>query len=80
MGPAKDQLDFDREVEDGWAILVPAGTWHNVTNIGDEPMQLYAIYAPVHHAAGKIQPPPRTRRPTRSPATTSRPPGPCSLL
>ena len=40
MGPAKDQLDFDREVEDGWAILVPAGTWHNVTNIGDEPMQL----------------------------------------
>ena len=55
MGPAKDQLDFDREVEDGWAIFVPAGTWHNVTNIGDEPMQLYAVYAPVHHAAGKVQ-------------------------
>ncbi len=56
MGPAKDQLDFDREVEDGWAILVPAGTWHNVTNIGDEPMRLYAVYAPVHHAPGRIQP------------------------
>ncbi len=56
MGPAKDQLDFEREVEDGWAILVPAGTWHNVTNIGDEPMQLYAVYAPVHHAAGKVHP------------------------
>jgi oxalate decarboxylase/phosphoglucose isomerase-like protein (cupin superfamily) len=54
MGPAKDQLDFDREVEDGWAILVPAGTWHNVTNIGDEPLRLYTVYAPVHHAAGKI--------------------------
>ncbi len=54
MGPSKDQLDFDQVVEDGSAILVPAGTWHNVTNIGDEPMQLYAIYAPVHHAAGKI--------------------------
>ena len=54
MGPAKDQLDFEQEVEDGWAIFVPAGTWHNVTNIGDEPMQLYAVYAPVHHAAGKI--------------------------
>ena len=38
------------------AIRVPAGTWHNVTNIGDEPMRLYAVYAPVHHAAGKIQP------------------------
>jgi mannose-6-phosphate isomerase-like protein (cupin superfamily) len=55
MGPAKDRLDFDREVEDGWAIFVPAGTWHNVTNIGDQPMRLYAVYAPVHHAAGKVQ-------------------------
>ena len=53
MGSAKDQLDFDREVEDGWAIFVPAGTWHNVTNIGDEPLQLYAVYAPVHHASGR---------------------------
>ena len=42
MGPAKDQLTFDKEVSDGWCILVPAGTWHNVTNIGDEPMQVYA--------------------------------------
>ncbi len=55
MGPAKDQLDFDQEVTDGWAIFVPAGTWHNVTNIGDEPMQLYTVYAPVHHASGNVQ-------------------------
>ncbi|MFE9928137.1 cupin domain-containing protein [Streptomyces sp. NPDC005533] len=55
MGSAKDRLDFDREVEDGWAIFVPAGTWHNVTNIGDEPMQLYAVYAPTHHAPGLVQ-------------------------
>ncbi len=54
MGPAKDLLDFEQEVEDGWCILVPAGRWHNVTNIGDEPMRLYAIYAPVHHAADKV--------------------------
>ena len=54
MGPSQDQLDFDREVEDGWAIFVPAGTWHNVTNLGDEPLRLYAVYAPVHHSAGKI--------------------------
>jgi mannose-6-phosphate isomerase-like protein (cupin superfamily) len=54
MGPTKTQLDFDQEVGDGWAILVPAGTWHNVTNIGDEPLQLYAVYAPVHHAPGRI--------------------------
>ena len=55
MGLAKDRLDFDRDVEDGWAIFVPAGSWHNVTNIGEEPLQVYAVYAPVHHAAGKVQ-------------------------
>jgi mannose-6-phosphate isomerase-like protein (cupin superfamily) len=55
MGPAEDQLDFEQEVEDGWAVLVPAGTWHNVTNIGDEPMRLYAVYAPTHHATGRVQ-------------------------
>jgi mannose-6-phosphate isomerase-like protein (cupin superfamily) len=55
MGPTKDHLVFDREVADGWAIFVPAGTWHNVTNLGDGPMQLYTVYAPVHHAPGKVQ-------------------------
>jgi mannose-6-phosphate isomerase-like protein (cupin superfamily) len=54
MGSSKDALEFDQEVSDGWCILVPAGTWHNVTNIGDVPMQLYAIYAPAHHKPGKL--------------------------
>jgi mannose-6-phosphate isomerase-like protein (cupin superfamily) len=54
IGPSKDQLTFEREVSDGWCVLIPAGSWHNVTNIGDEPMQLYAIYAPAHHKPGKV--------------------------
>ena len=54
MGPAKDRLTMKQEVSDGWCVLVPAGTWHNITNIGDEPMQVYAIYAPAHHKPGKI--------------------------
>ena len=54
IGKSKDQLTYDREVSDGWCVLIPAGTWHNVTNIGPEPMQVYAIYAPVHHKAGKV--------------------------
>jgi mannose-6-phosphate isomerase-like protein (cupin superfamily) len=54
MGPAKDQLTFEKEVSDGWCVLVPAGTWHNIINIGEEPMQLYAVYAPAHHKPGKI--------------------------
>ena len=55
MGPSENQLDFDQEVEDGWALLVPAGTWHKVNNIGEEPIRLYAVYAPVHHTAGVVQ-------------------------
>ncbi|MEO8175942.1 MAG: cupin domain-containing protein [Sphingomicrobium sp.] len=55
IGTAKNQLTFDKEVSDGWCILVPAGSWHNVTNIGKEPMQVYVIYAPAHHKPGKIQ-------------------------
>ena len=55
MGPAQDDLPFQQDVGDGWCVLVPAGTWHDVINTGDEPMRLYAVYAPVHHAAGKVQ-------------------------
>ncbi|MDO8143729.1 MULTISPECIES: cupin domain-containing protein [Isoptericola] len=55
MGPARDDLDFVQDVADGWAIQVPAGTWHDVINTGDEPMRLYAVYAPTHHAAGIVQ-------------------------
>lgn len=40
---------------DGWCVLVPAGTWHNITNIGTAPMQLYAVYAPSHHSPDKVQ-------------------------
>jgi mannose-6-phosphate isomerase-like protein (cupin superfamily) len=54
MGAAKDRLDFDEEVRDGWCVLIPAGTWHNVTNIGTEAMRIYALYAPAHHKPGKI--------------------------
>lgn len=54
MGPTKDELSFDREVEDDWVILVPAGTWHNVTSIGDEPLKVYAIYGPPEHPHGTV--------------------------
>lgn len=54
MGAAKNQLTFDETVSDGWCVLVPAGTWHNITNMGATPMQVYAIYAPAHHRPGKV--------------------------
>lgn len=54
MGQSKDDLAFDEEVRDDWVILVPKGYWHNVTNIGDEPMKLYSLYAPPDHAHGTV--------------------------
>ena len=56
MGAANDQLTFEKDVAEGWCVLVPAGTWHNITNIGATPMQVYAIYAPAHHTPGKVHP------------------------
>jgi mannose-6-phosphate isomerase-like protein (cupin superfamily) len=56
MGAAEDDLDFQQDVEDDWSIQVPAGMWHDVINTGDQPMRLYAVYAPVHHARGIVQP------------------------
>lgn len=55
MGPAKDDMPFEQDVSDGWCVLVPAGTWHNITNTGPAPMQVYAIYAPAHHKPGRVQ-------------------------
>jgi mannose-6-phosphate isomerase-like protein (cupin superfamily) len=56
MGPSKDALSFQEDVGDGWSIQVPAGTGHDVENTGDVPLRLYTVYAPVHHAAGAVQP------------------------
>lgn len=54
MGPKEGDLSFEEEVADDYAILVPAGTWHNVTNIGDEPLKLYALYGPPDHEPGTV--------------------------
>lgn len=54
MGAAKDHLDFEANVEDDDAILVPAGVWHNVTNTGEVPLKVYSIYAPSEHQHGTV--------------------------
>lgn len=56
MGPAKDDLSFEQIAEDDDAIFIPAGSWHNVTNVGDSPLKLYSIYAPPEHEHGTVHP------------------------
>lgn len=54
MGKNKDRLDFQAKVSDNFAIMVPAGTWHNLVNTGNKPMKLYSIYAPPKHPFGTV--------------------------
>lgn len=42
-------------IADGSAVVVPAGTQHNVVNrSSDKSMKLYTIYMPPHHRDGTI--------------------------
>ncbi len=54
MGESKDNLTFERMVSDDYAIVIPAGTWHNLTNTGNTPLKLYSIYAPPNHPFGTV--------------------------
>jgi mannose-6-phosphate isomerase-like protein (cupin superfamily) len=42
----------------GFAVLVPAGTNHNIVNTGGASLKLYTLYAPPNHRDGVIH---RTR-------------------
>lgn len=39
---------------DGSALVVPAGSKHNIMNTGTEPLKLYTIYSPANHIDGRI--------------------------
>lgn len=45
-------IDIDgREnpVQDDFAVIVPAGSRHNVRNSGDSPLRFYTVYGPPEH-------------------------------
>lgn len=54
MGDTEDSLDFEVPAGDDFAIFIPSGKWHNVINVGDEPLKMYSIYAPAHHPFGTV--------------------------
>lgn len=56
MGPCKDSVTLQRPVGPGDAVVIPAGTWHNLINTGRSPVKLYSIYAPPQHPKGTYHP------------------------
>jgi len=56
-GEGKVVIDgAEHEVEDGSAVVVPAGARHNVINTSsDEELKLYTIYSPPEHQDGVVR-------------------------
>lgn len=54
MGACREQMDNQYRVCRGDAIFVPAGTWHNVINIGRMPLKISSVYAPPNHRKGTV--------------------------
>jgi len=55
-GEGKVIIDgVETAIKDGWAVVVPAGSEHNVINTSaTESLKLYTIYSPAHHPDGTI--------------------------
>ena len=48
IGSSAEEYYYQRLVDSSFAIIIPAGVWHNIENSGNTPLKLYSIYAPPH--------------------------------
>ena len=44
--------EVEKNIKGEWAVIIPAGTWHNVINAGKKPLKLYTLYSPPNHRDG----------------------------
>ena len=54
LGRTEEVVDERHDVEEDWAIVVPAGVWHNVVNTGTSDVKLYSLYSPPEHPFGTV--------------------------
>ena len=54
IGDSRNNLSYQRQVYDDFAIMIPAGKWHNLINTGKNPLKLYSIYAPPEHPRNTV--------------------------
>lgn len=57
QGQGKVVLNNSEEhaVADGSAVIIPAGTWHNIINTSaTDSLKLYTLYCPPHHRDGVV--------------------------
>lgn len=56
IGKCMNEPSRQTHVESGCAVMIPAGTWHNIINSGKCSLKLYSIYAPPKHPRGAVHP------------------------
>lgn len=54
MGKTKGDVNFIGSVNSDCAVVIPAGTWHNMINSCAYPLKVYSIYAPPQHPFGTV--------------------------
>lgn len=54
MGNTRRNLNYQKQIYDDFAIMIPAGKWHNIINTGNKPLKLYTIYAPPEHPRNTV--------------------------
>jgi mannose-6-phosphate isomerase-like protein (cupin superfamily) len=54
LGPDESTVAERHDVSDDWAMIIPAGVWHNVVNTGDGDLRLYSLYSPPEHPDGTV--------------------------
>lgn len=48
--------ETEYDIKADWAIIIPAGTYHNVISTGDSEVKLYTLYSPPEHKKDTVQP------------------------
>ena len=54
LGPSEDVVEETHDVGDDWAIVIPAGVWHNVVNTGENDLKVYSLYSPPEHPPNTV--------------------------
>ncbi len=54
MGCNQNALTQQQRADSSYALIIPAGTWHNIVNVGNVPLKLYSVYAPPKHPFGTV--------------------------
>lgn len=54
IGECANHPDFQQNMCQGDAVFIPAGTWHNIVNIGRNALKVSSVYAPPNHRRGTV--------------------------